>query len=50
MLVEGDTVTFTDIPVYDAPAFITDRAAITYVESPALVYQRSQQEGNLSSH
>ncbi len=27
--VEGDTLTFTDIPVYDAPAFIADRDAIT---------------------
>jgi len=42
--VEGDTLTFTDIPVYDAPALITDRDAITYVESPALIYQRSQQK------
>ena len=40
--VAADTVTFTDVPVYDAPAFITDWNALTYEESPALVYERSK--------
>jgi len=40
--VEADTITFKDIPVYDAPAFITDRDALTYEESPALIYERSR--------
>jgi len=40
--VGGDTVTFVDVPVYDAPAFITSREAIHYVESPALIYERSK--------
>jgi len=40
--VRGDAVTFTGIPIYDAPAFITDRDAVTYEESPALVYERSK--------
>ena len=39
--IEGDTTTFKDIPVYDAPTFITDRDAITFKESPALIYERS---------
>lgn len=38
---EAGTVTFEAIPVYDAPAFITDRDALTYEESPALLYERS---------
>jgi hypothetical protein len=42
--VSDNTVTFTGIPVYDAPTFITDRDAITYVESPTLAYERSQQK------
>jgi hypothetical protein len=42
--VEGDTMTCRDIPVYDAPTFITDGDAITYVESPALAYERSRQK------
>jgi hypothetical protein len=28
MSVEGDTVTFKDIPVYDAPAFITEKSLV----------------------
>jgi hypothetical protein len=40
--IETQTVTFKDIPVYDAPAFITDKDAITYEESPALRYERSK--------
>jgi hypothetical protein len=40
--VEGEVVTFREIPVYDAPAFITDREAVIYEESPALIYERSQ--------
>lgn len=42
--VEGETVTFKEIPVYDAPAFITDIGAISYGESPALIYERSKQQ------
>jgi polysaccharide biosynthesis protein PslG len=42
--VEGDATTFKDIPVYDAPTFITDRDAITFKESPALIYERSKQK------
>jgi hypothetical protein len=40
--VEGGTITFKEIPVYDAPAFITDRDAVTYEESPTLSYERSK--------
>ena len=40
--VAGETVTFREIPVYDAPAFITDRNALAYEESPALIYERPQ--------
>jgi hypothetical protein len=40
--VEGETVIFREIPVYDAPAFITDTDAVTYEESPALIYERSK--------
>ena len=40
--VEDGTVTFKEIPVYDAPAFITDRNAVTYEESPTLSYERSK--------
>lgn len=40
--VEGETVTFKEIPVYDAPTFITSRNAVTYEESPALIYERSK--------
>lgn len=40
----GDVVTFIDVPIYDAPAFITDRGAISCVESPALAYERSRQK------
>jgi hypothetical protein len=42
--VEGDTMTFRGIPVCDAPAFVTDRDAIPYAESPALAYEHSQQK------
>jgi len=42
--VEADTMTFTNIPVYDAPVFIADRDMISYVESPALAYERSQRK------
>jgi hypothetical protein len=38
---EGEVVTFREIPAYDAPAFITDRDAISYEESPAVIYERS---------
>ena len=40
--VEADSVIFKDIPVYDAPAFITSRDALTYEESAALIYERSK--------
>jgi hypothetical protein len=40
--VEGETVIFRDMPAYDAPAFITDKDAVTYEESPALIYERSK--------
>jgi hypothetical protein len=39
---EGEGVTFRDIPVYDAPAFITGKDAVTYEESAALIYERSR--------
>jgi hypothetical protein len=39
---EGETTIFKEIPVYDAPAFITGKDAITYEESPALIYERSK--------
>ena len=42
MAVAGDQVTFKDIPVYDAPAFITDRAALTFEESRQLQYERTK--------
>jgi len=41
---EAGIVTFKDVPVYDAPVFIADKNAITYEESPALVYERSKHE------
>lgn len=40
--IEDDSVTFTEIPVYDAPVIITDRDAVTYEESLALIYERSK--------
>lgn len=39
--VEGDTVTFLEIPVYDAPTFITDLSALTYVEPAKAIYERT---------
>lgn len=39
---DGQTIIFKDIPVYDAPTFITDKDVINYVESPALIYERSK--------
>ena len=44
--VEVETVTFKDIPVYDAPTFITDKDTVTYEESPALIYKRTQGQRN----
>lgn len=44
MVVDGDTVTFKDVPVYDAPTFITDKDAITFEESAELVYNRSKEK------
>ena len=41
MSVDGDTVTFKDIPVYDAPTFITERDSLLYEESARLVYERT---------
>lgn len=40
--VVGEIVVFKGLPVYDAPVFIADREAITYKESPALIYERSK--------
>jgi hypothetical protein len=42
MVIEGERVTFKDIPVYDAPTFITDRSALKFEESSQLVYERTQ--------
>ena len=42
--VDEDAVTFIDVPVYDAPAFITNRDAVDYKESPVLIYERSKQK------
>lgn len=42
--VAGDTVTFKDVPVYDAPAFITDKAVLQYQEPAQLIWQRSQKK------
>jgi hypothetical protein len=42
--VTAQIITFKDIPVYDAPAFITDKNAFTYKESPALLYEHSKQK------
>jgi len=44
VVVDGDVVSFKDIPSYDAPAFITDRDTLTFEESPALAYERSKQK------
>ena len=41
VVVEGDRVTLKDIPVYDAPAFITDKAVLRIEESRQLVYERT---------
>jgi hypothetical protein len=41
-VVEGDRVTFRDVPVYDAPAFITDKAVLKFEESKRLVYERTK--------
>jgi hypothetical protein len=42
MVVEGDGVTFKGIPVYDAPAFITDKSALKFEESQQAVYERNK--------
>lgn len=42
MVIEGERVTFKDIPVYDAPAFITDQSALTFEESLQVAYERTQ--------
>ncbi len=31
MIVEGENVIFKDIPIYDAPAFITDKSVLNGV-------------------
>ncbi len=38
----GEMVIFKEIPVYDAPAFIMDGDALTFRESPALIYECSK--------
>ena len=40
---DGETVTLTDIPVYDAPAFITDRSILTLVKSEELLFREAQE-------
>jgi hypothetical protein len=40
----GDTVVFQDIPVYDAPTFITDKSALQYQEPAQLIWERTQQK------
>jgi hypothetical protein len=42
VVVENDKVIFRDIPVYDAPAFITDRDVLSIVESEKLIYERKK--------
>lgn len=39
---EGDTVIFKDIPVYDAPTFITDADVLNFEEPQQLIYERSK--------
>jgi hypothetical protein len=42
IVVEGDAVIFKEIPVYDAPAFITDQNVLSFQEPPQLVYERTK--------
>ncbi len=42
--VTGDTITFKEIPVYDAPTFITDKSALKYQEPAQLIWERSQKK------
>lgn len=42
MTTEGEHVIFKDIPVYDAPAFITDKAALQFEETKQLQYERTK--------
>lgn len=40
--VDGDIVTFKDIPVYDAPTFITDKNDLVFEESVVRVFERTK--------
>ncbi len=42
MTAEGEHVIFKDIPVYDAPAFVTDKAALQFEESKQVQYERTK--------
>ena len=42
MIREGETVTFKDIPIYDAPAFITEADALSFEEPQQLIYERKK--------
>jgi hypothetical protein len=42
--VTGETVTFKDIPVYDSPAFITDKSALQFQEPAQLIWERNHKK------
>jgi hypothetical protein len=42
--VAGDTVTFRDIPVYDAPAFIACKADLKFEEPAQLIWERTHKK------
>ncbi|MBE2213477.1 MAG: hypothetical protein IAE82_06365 [Opitutaceae bacterium] len=41
--VEGDTTVFIDLPVYDAPVFVTDKSLLTFEEPQRLIWERQQE-------
>jgi hypothetical protein len=40
---EGDMNVLKDIPVYDAPVFITGKGALSYAQPLQLIYEHSPQ-------